>query len=52
MANHPVGKLSWLMLSEYEEGYRYIPQLDDEVIYLRQVIYTLLILVFGPIIYS
>lgn len=52
MANHPVGKLSWLMLSEYEEGYRYIPQLDDEVIYLRQVIYILLILVFGPIIYS
>lgn len=36
--NQPVGKLSWLTLSEYEEGYRYIPQLGDEVVYLRQVI--------------
>ena len=38
MLSLPVGKLSWLMLSEYEEGYRYIPQLGDEVVYLRQVI--------------
>lgn len=37
-SNFPVRKLSWLMLSEHEEGYRYIPQLGDEVIYLRQVI--------------
>ncbi|PIA61119.1 hypothetical protein AQUCO_00300561v1 [Aquilegia coerulea] len=29
-------KLSWLMLSEHEENYRYIPQLGDEVAYLRQ----------------
>ncbi|KAK7269614.1 hypothetical protein RIF29_22347 [Crotalaria pallida] len=29
-------KLSWLMLSEQEEGYRYIPQLGDEVVYMRQ----------------
>ncbi|CAA6673220.1 unnamed protein product [Spirodela intermedia] len=29
-------KMSWLLLSEHEEGYRYIPQLGDEVIYLRQ----------------
>lgn len=35
-SNFPVRKLSWLMLSEHEEGYRYIPQLGDEVIYLRQ----------------
>ncbi|XP_027363533.1 bromodomain and WD repeat-containing protein 3-like [Abrus precatorius] len=34
--NHHVKKLSWLMLSEHEEGYRYIPQLGDEVVYLRQ----------------
>ena len=38
ISNHPVAKLSWLTLSEYEEGYRYIPQLGDEVVYLRQVI--------------
>ena len=37
-SNFPVRKLSWLMLSEHEEGYRYIPQLGDEVIYSRQVI--------------
>ncbi|XP_024019306.1 bromodomain and WD repeat-containing protein 3 [Morus notabilis] len=36
MSNYPVGKLSWLMLSEYEDGYRYIPQLGDDVVYLRQ----------------
>ncbi|XP_043720066.1 PH-interacting protein-like isoform X2 [Telopea speciosissima] len=33
---HSVRKFSWLMLTEHEEGYRYIPQLGDEVIYLRQ----------------
>ncbi|RDX89617.1 Bromodomain and WD repeat-containing protein 1, partial [Mucuna pruriens] len=36
VSNHHVKKLSWLMLSEHEEGYRYIPQLGDEVVYLRQ----------------
>ncbi|KAL2323707.1 hypothetical protein Fmac_028086 [Flemingia macrophylla] len=36
MSNHHVKKLSWLMLSELEGGYRYIPQLGDEVVYLRQ----------------
>ncbi|XP_007051094.2 PREDICTED: bromodomain and WD repeat-containing protein 3 isoform X1 [Theobroma cacao] len=35
--SNPSGrKLSWLMLSEQEEGYRYIPQLGDEVVYFRQ----------------
>ncbi|KAF8387745.1 hypothetical protein HHK36_026399 [Tetracentron sinense] len=29
-------KLSWLMLLEHEESYRYIPQQGDEVVYLRQ----------------
>ncbi|XP_010544972.1 PREDICTED: PH-interacting protein [Tarenaya hassleriana] len=29
-------KLSWLMLSEHEEGFRYIPQLGDEVVYFKQ----------------
>ncbi|XP_065863791.1 uncharacterized protein [Euphorbia lathyris] len=29
-------KGSWLMLSMHEEGSRYIPQLGDEVVYLRQ----------------
>ncbi|WOL00289.1 bromodomain and WD repeat-containing protein 1-like [Canna indica] len=29
-------KLSWLMLLEHEESYRYIPQNGDEVAYLRQ----------------
>ncbi|KAA8549090.1 hypothetical protein F0562_000774 [Nyssa sinensis] len=29
-------KSNWLMLSEQEEGYRYVPQLGDEVAYLRQ----------------
>ncbi|KAI4349735.1 hypothetical protein L6164_010295 [Bauhinia variegata] len=36
MSNKPNRKLSWLMLSEPEEGYRYIPQLGDKVVYLRQ----------------
>ncbi|CAK8572720.1 unnamed protein product [Lathyrus sativus] len=37
MPNYHVKKLSWLMLSEeHDEGYRYIPQLGDEVVYLRQ----------------
>lgn len=31
------GKSSWLMLSVHEEGSRYIPQLGDDVVYLRQV---------------
>ncbi|GAB2226451.1 hypothetical protein Drorol1_Dr00022259 [Drosera rotundifolia] len=31
-----IRKTSWLMLSEHEPGYRYIPQLGDEVVYLRQ----------------
>ncbi|CAK7348420.1 unnamed protein product [Dovyalis caffra] len=35
-SNQPVRKLSWLILSKHEDGYRYIPQLDDEVVYLRQ----------------
>ena len=30
-------KYSWLMLLEHEDSYRYIPQLGDEVMYLRQV---------------
>ncbi|XP_065860340.1 uncharacterized protein [Euphorbia lathyris] len=34
--SHPARKLSWLILSELEDGYRYIPQLGDEVVYLRQ----------------
>lgn len=36
VSNHHVKKLSWLMLSEHEDAYRYIPQLGDEVVYLRQ----------------
>uniref|UniRef100_A0A803M7J1 Bromo domain-containing protein n=1 Tax=Chenopodium quinoa TaxID=63459 RepID=A0A803M7J1_CHEQI len=36
LSNAAVGKISWLMLSEHEPGYRYIPQLGDEVVYLRQ----------------
>ncbi|XP_048336119.2 uncharacterized protein LOC107406056 isoform X1 [Ziziphus jujuba] len=36
MSNHPTKKLSWLMLSEHEDGYRYVPQLGDEVVYMRQ----------------
>ena len=39
MSNDHVKKLSWLMLSEHEEGYRYIPQVGDEVVYFRQVAY-------------
>ncbi|EEF47272.1 WD-repeat protein, putative [Ricinus communis] len=34
--SHPIRKLSWLILSKHEGGYRYIPQLGDEVVYLRQ----------------
>lgn len=30
-------KSNWLLLSEQEEGYRYIPQLGDVVVYLVQV---------------
>lgn len=29
-------KSNWLLLSEQEDGYRYIPQLGDIVVYLRQ----------------
>ena len=39
-------KMSWLLLSEHEEGYRYIPQLGDEVAYLRQVNLYLISLIF------
>ncbi|XP_038703173.1 bromodomain and WD repeat-containing protein 3 isoform X2 [Tripterygium wilfordii] len=35
-SNHAIRKLSWLMLSKQEGGYSYIPQLGDEVAYLRQ----------------
>ncbi|KAB5527371.1 hypothetical protein DKX38_021218 [Salix brachista] len=35
-SNQPIRKLSWLSLSKHEDGYRYIPQLGDEVVYLRQ----------------
>lgn len=35
--NQLARKLSWLMLLEHEESYRYIPQKGDEVAYLRQV---------------
>ncbi|MCD7449439.1 hypothetical protein HAX54_052146 [Datura stramonium] len=35
-SNEAVKKLNWLLLSEHEEGYRYIPQLGDEVVYFRQ----------------
>lgn len=34
--SHQPGRNSWLMLSTHEEGSRYIPQLEDEVVYLRQ----------------
>lgn len=34
---HQSAKNSWLMLTTHEEGSRYIPQLCDEVVYLRQV---------------
>ncbi|KAK7246296.1 hypothetical protein RIF29_41159 [Crotalaria pallida] len=33
---HSANKGSWLLLSTQEEGCRYIPQLGDEVVYLRQ----------------
>lgn len=38
-SNEAVKELNWLLLSEHEEGYRYIPQLGDEVVYFRQVHY-------------
>lgn len=31
-----LSKISWLLLCSQEEGCRYIPQLGDEVVYLRQ----------------
>lgn len=34
--HHGPKKTNWLLLTEQEEGYRYIPQLGDEVVYLRQ----------------
>ncbi|XP_073135794.1 uncharacterized protein [Henckelia pumila] len=34
--SNQLGKSSWLMMSAHEEGSRYIPQLGDEVVYLRQ----------------
>ncbi|XP_058077259.1 uncharacterized protein LOC131225699 isoform X2 [Magnolia sinica] len=34
--HHSLRKPSWLMLTEHEESYRYIPQLGDEVAYIRQ----------------
>lgn len=46
LSNVAVGKISWLMLSEHEPGYRYIPQLGDLVVYLRQVILSTLISLF------
>lgn len=36
-SNKSSKKGSWLMLSTHEEGSRYIPQLGDEIAYLRQV---------------
>ncbi|KAI7736101.1 hypothetical protein M8C21_004230, partial [Ambrosia artemisiifolia] len=33
---HQSTRSSWLLLSDREEGSRYIPQLGDEVVYLRQ----------------
>lgn len=35
--NNVARKVSWLMLSEHEQGCRYIPQLGDEVVYFKQV---------------
>jgi hypothetical protein len=49
MPKRHVKMLSWLMLSEaHEEGCRYIPQLGDEVVYLRQVVYVVVIIFFFP----
>jgi len=39
VSNYHVKNSSWLMLSMHEDGYRYIPQLGDEVVYFRQVVY-------------
>lgn len=48
MSNHHVKKVSsWLMLSEPGEGHHYIPQLGDEVVYLRQVVYVYVISLFS-----
>ncbi|XP_059659393.1 uncharacterized protein LOC132306154 isoform X2 [Cornus florida] len=35
-SSYKLRKSNWLMLSEQEEGFRYIPQLGDEIVYLRQ----------------
>ncbi|XP_058083453.1 uncharacterized protein LOC131231314 isoform X2 [Magnolia sinica] len=35
-AYHAARKPSWLMLTEHEESYRYIPQKGDEVMYVRK----------------
>ncbi|KAK4775805.1 hypothetical protein SAY87_023766 [Trapa incisa] len=35
-SNQSSRKGSWLLLTSHEEGSRYIPQLGDEVVYLRQ----------------
>lgn len=35
-SNVELGKPNWLLLSSQEEGWRYIPQLGDEVAYMRQ----------------
>jgi len=40
VSNHHVKNSSWLMLSMHEDSYRYIPQLGDEVVYFRQVVYN------------
>ncbi|KAL5996374.1 hypothetical protein ACLOJK_026451 [Asimina triloba] len=34
--HHSTRKPSWLMLIEHEECYRYIPQLGDDIAYIRQ----------------
>ncbi|KAF6143340.1 hypothetical protein GIB67_001284 [Kingdonia uniflora] len=36
VSHDPMKKLSWMLLTEHEEFYRYIPQQGDEVAYLRQ----------------
>ncbi|KAL5983563.1 hypothetical protein ACLOJK_017651 [Asimina triloba] len=33
---HHLSRTTWLMLTEHEESYRYIPQKGDEVVYVRQ----------------
>lgn len=39
-SNKSSRKGTWLMLTTHEGGSRYIPQLGDEVVYLRQVSYS------------